>query len=77
MTVITDRGTEQFVWVETSAGRYDPRRVVVGARAGARSEIISGLTPGEVVVTDGAFLLDSEAQLQSATTSTHAHGSAP
>jgi membrane fusion protein, copper/silver efflux system len=73
---IIDRGSEQFVWVETAPGRYDPRRVVVGARAGARTEIVKGLTPGETIVTDGAFLLDSESQLQSATTSTHDHGSA-
>ncbi len=62
---IIDRGQQQFVWVETAPGTFALRVVQVGARSSDRVEILSGLTEGENVVAEGAFLLDSEAQLQS------------
>ena len=61
---IVDRGQRQFVWVEVSPGRFSPRQVTTGARTSDRVEILSGLNPGENVVAEGAFLLDSESQLQ-------------
>jgi Cu(I)/Ag(I) efflux system membrane fusion protein len=62
---VIDRGQQQFVWVETAPGRFTLRAVQTGARSSDRVEILSGLTEGENVVAEGAFLLDSEAQLQS------------
>lgn len=66
-TAVVDRGQQQFVWVELSPGKYAPRAVTVGGRSADRVEILSGLTGGEKVVVEGGFLLDSEAQLRSAT----------
>jgi Cu(I)/Ag(I) efflux system membrane fusion protein len=64
---VVDRGQQQFVWVETQPGSYEPRRVTTGGRHGDAIVIASGLSAGEVVVVEGGFLLDSEAQLRGAT----------
>ncbi len=61
---IIDRGQQQFVWVETAPGAFSLRQVQTGTRSGDRVEILSGLREGESVVAEGAFLLDSESQLQ-------------
>lgn len=74
-SAVVDRGLEQFVWVEVSPGNYSPRRVQVGRRTADRVEIVSGLQPGESIVAEGAFLLDSEAQLRSAGANHGSHGS--
>jgi len=67
-TAVVDRGLEQFVWVEVSPGSYVPRKVRTGRRTGDRIEIVAGLEPGAMIVVEGGFLLDSEAQLRSAAT---------
>ena len=66
-TAIVDRGQKQFVWIEVRRGAYEPREVRTGERHGDQVVIQSGLSGGETVVVEGAFLLDSEAQLRSAT----------
>lgn len=60
-------GTRQLVFVALELGRYEMREVSTGM-VGDRyvTEVISGLQPGERVVTSGQFLLDSESQLQEA-----------
>jgi len=76
-TAIVDRGENQFVWVAAGDSRYTPRQVTVGATDGDRAQILSGLEPGEVVVTAGGFLIDSESQLRQmsagGTDDTHNH----
>jgi Cu(I)/Ag(I) efflux system membrane fusion protein len=72
-SAVIDRGQRRFVWVETQPGTYEPREVRAGARHGDQIVIESGLHGGEVVVLEGGFLLDSEAQLRSATTGGHGH----
>ena len=66
-SAVIDRGQQQFVWVETQPGSYEPRRITTGGRHGDAIVIVSGLSEGEVVVVEGGFLLDSEAQLREAT----------
>jgi Cu(I)/Ag(I) efflux system membrane fusion protein len=46
--------------------RFAPREVQLGRRYDGRTEILSGLSEGELVVVSGQFLLDSEAQIQAA-----------
>ncbi|MGK2856824.1 MAG: efflux RND transporter periplasmic adaptor subunit [Thermoanaerobaculia bacterium] len=76
-TAVVDRGENQFVWVATGDSRYAPRQVTVGTTDGNRAQILSGLEPGEVVVTAGGFLIDSESQLRQmsagGTDDTHNH----
>jgi Cu(I)/Ag(I) efflux system membrane fusion protein len=60
-----DTGVRQVVYVETSPGSFTPRQVKLGATAGDRREIISGLREGEKVVAAANFFIDSQAQLAS------------
>ena len=46
-------GTERFVFIEESPGRYVRRKVEVGAERDGQSEVFRGLTLGEKVVVEG------------------------
>jgi cobalt-zinc-cadmium efflux system membrane fusion protein len=48
-----------MVFVQTQSG-FQAVPVSVGQRSGGRAEILSGLRPGQVIVTQGAFVLKSE-----------------
>jgi RND family efflux transporter MFP subunit len=64
---VIDTGERQIAFVSLGEGRFDPRTVTVGVEAeGGMLEILDGLKPGELVVTSGEFLLDSEARLREA-----------
>jgi len=62
---VIDSGHEQRVFVERSAGVFEPRSVQIGWRSGDRVEIVHGLAEGERVVVEGTFLVDSESRLRS------------
>lgn len=62
---VIDSGQEQRVFVEVSAGVFEPRTVQIGWRSGDRVEIVHGLAEGERVVVEGTFLVDSESRLKS------------
>jgi Cu(I)/Ag(I) efflux system membrane fusion protein len=60
-------GERNTVFVALEGGKFEPRTVVLGARSGQDYyQVLSGLQPGERVVTSGQFLLDSESQLREA-----------
>lgn len=63
---VLDTGLRQVVFVATGAGRFVPREVTVGDRAGGQAQILAGLEPGEQVVVKAAFLLDSESRIRAA-----------
>jgi RND family efflux transporter MFP subunit len=63
---VLDTGLRKTVFVDRGNGFLEPRAVTAGERAGGRIEIVSGLKAGERVVSSGAFLIDSESQLKSA-----------
>lgn len=52
------------VVVALSGGLFDVLPVAVGIESGDRVQILSGLKPGQHVVTSGQFLLDSEENLR-------------
>lgn len=56
-------GTHAMVFVEEGPGRFRAREVRVGAEAGGRTEILSGLNAGERVADRANFLLDAESRL--------------
>jgi Cu(I)/Ag(I) efflux system membrane fusion protein len=56
-------GERNLVFVVGPDGMLQPREVTVGARAGERLEIRSGLEPGERVVATANFLVDAESRL--------------
>lgn len=64
---VLDSGTRQLVFLARPGGYFEPREIRVGARVDRQYIILAGLKPGEVVVTSGNFLLDSESRLSAVT----------
>ena len=65
-TAVLNSGDRQMVFVDRGNGYFEPRDVTIGAQTDGRVEILSGLQPGERIVTSGNFLIDSESQLKTA-----------
>lgn len=63
---LIDTGHEQRVITLDEAGRFVPKRVSVFQASQGATAIRSGLTQGERVVTNGLFLIDSEANIAGA-----------
>lgn len=59
--LVTDGGG-YATFVEGQGGRYERRRVVLGALLGGHARVREGLAAGERVVVDGALLLDAAAE---------------
>jgi cobalt-zinc-cadmium efflux system membrane fusion protein len=54
---VVHSGEKTIVFVEVAAGRFEPREVAVGQRAGDVVRVIRGVVAGDKVVVDGAMLL--------------------
>ena len=54
---VIQNGDRSVVFVEAAPGRFEQRAVNVGPRAGDVVRIVSGVKQGDLVVTDGAMLL--------------------
>jgi hypothetical protein len=63
---VMDSGAEALVFVAHEGGYFEPRKVTTGAKVGNEVIVLSGLKPGERVVTSANFLVDSESKLKSA-----------
>jgi Cu(I)/Ag(I) efflux system membrane fusion protein len=59
-------GDRRVVFVDLGDGRFAPRAVTLGAKAGDEYEVLGGLRAGEIVVTSGNFLIAAESKLKSA-----------
>lgn len=66
-TAVLDSGTRQVVFVDEGRGMFEARNVALGVRTRDWYEIREGIKPGEMVVTSGNFLIDSESSLKAAT----------
>ena len=53
ISALSEQQGEHFVYVQVHPDAYDKRPVTLGAQAGDRVEILSGIAPGEKVVTEG------------------------
>jgi Cu(I)/Ag(I) efflux system membrane fusion protein len=51
---------DNTVWIQTGHNAYKMVSVKTGKEDGDLVEILSGLTPGNIVVTNGAYLINSE-----------------
>jgi RND family efflux transporter MFP subunit len=61
---IIHTGTGELAFVEVSSGHFDPVTVQTGLNGEhGLVQILSGLLPGEKVVTSGQFMIDVESQL--------------
>jgi Cu(I)/Ag(I) efflux system membrane fusion protein len=65
-SAVMNTGTRSVVFIARADGTFEPRQVTTGAKAGGFHAIRSGVQPGERVVVDANFLVDSESRLKSA-----------
>ena len=63
---VVDNGDTQYVFVQTTSGSFQPRRIKAAPAPDNQVAVLEGLREGERVVTSGNFLLDSESRLRSA-----------
>jgi Cu(I)/Ag(I) efflux system membrane fusion protein len=63
---VLDSGSRQVVFVARDDGYFEPRDIKAGPRVDGKVVVLSGLKPGEKIVTSGNFLIDSESRLNSA-----------
>jgi Cu(I)/Ag(I) efflux system membrane fusion protein len=59
-------GKKTHLFVQTEPGRFEPRTVITGARSESLVEILEGVKDGEMIVTSGQFLIDSESSIREA-----------
>jgi Cu(I)/Ag(I) efflux system membrane fusion protein len=59
-------GERNLVVLALGQGRFEPRQVELGPEGDHYIQVLSGLQPGQKVVTSAQFLLDSESNLQAA-----------
>jgi len=69
-SAMLDTGRRRIVWVDTGKGQFEGRAVVVGPEAIDNSNdfikfypVLKGLKEGDMVVTKGNFLIDSQSQI--------------
>lgn len=61
---LIERNARRLVYVQDSAGAYQPRDVETGVQGELYTEVRGGLKPGEQVVTFGSFFIDAEHTLK-------------
>lgn len=61
ISAVLARRDQFFVFVQDPDGSYAQREVHLGEQSGQHTTLLDGLRPGERVVTEGAILLDAEA----------------
>jgi multidrug efflux pump subunit AcrA (membrane-fusion protein) len=64
LDALVETGNGSRVYVLQANGAFEPREVQTGWRNSDRVEILRGIRPGEQVVTEAAFLVDSESRLR-------------
>lgn len=62
--ILRNDENEPFVYIESAPGSFGRRQVQIGQSAAGKTEILSGLTPGEKVVADGSLFLQFANSLQ-------------
>jgi membrane fusion protein, copper/silver efflux system len=73
---VLDSGTRKIVFIAQPGGYFEPRDIQVGSKSDGKFTITSGLKAGEIIVTSGNFLIDSESKLSSSAAPAHQHGGA-
>jgi Cu(I)/Ag(I) efflux system membrane fusion protein len=63
-SAVIDAGDRRLVFLDRGEGRYEPREVTLGPKAGSFFQVLAGLAEGDLVVTSANFLLDSESSLR-------------
>jgi len=63
---VMDSGDKQYVFLVHDGGVFEPRSIQMGPKLDGKVVVMSGLKPGDTIVTSGNFLVDSESRLKSA-----------
>ena len=63
---VLQAGTRQIAFIDKGQGSLEPREIETGLRLDDSIVVLKGLKAGDRIVSSANFLLDSEAQLQSA-----------
>lgn len=71
VTSVLSTGNREVVWVQKSAGVFEPRPVRTGERTRDFVQILEGIHAGDVVVTSGGYLIDSESQMEAGPAHSH------
>lgn len=73
---VLDTGERKIVYVVNQDDNFQQREIILGQKAQGYFEVLEGLKDGEVVVTSGNFLVDSESKLKGAPqdSPSHKHG---
>ena len=66
MGALVYAGEHTHVYIERGEGVFEPRQVETGRRIGEQVEILRGVRPGERVVVEATFLVDSESRMKMA-----------
>jgi Cu(I)/Ag(I) efflux system membrane fusion protein len=64
LTAVLDSGLRKLVYVEKAKGQFVPVEIEVGPRTDDAYLVLSGLSEGDLVVTRGNVLLDSQFQIR-------------
>ncbi len=64
-SAILDSGERLIVFIAHDGGYFEPREIKAGSRVGESVIVLAGLRAGEIIVTSGNFLIDSESRLTS------------
>jgi Cu(I)/Ag(I) efflux system membrane fusion protein len=73
-SAVINVGDRKIVFLDRGEGRFEPREVELGVKAGDVYPVIEGLVLGDRVVTSANFLIDSESSLKAAIDSMRAQG---
>jgi len=65
-SAILDNGVRQVVLIDRGEGRFEPRRVQLGAHGSDWVQVTNGLKVGDKVVVGANFLIDAESNLRAA-----------
>ena len=65
-SAVLPAGDRTFVFLDLGEGQLRPQRVQTGVEADENVEIVSGLNPGDLIVTSGNFLIAAESRLKTA-----------
>ena len=73
ITALLASGNRQIVWVQKNENLFEPHTVTIGEKNTDAVQILTGIENGDIVVTSGGYLLDSESQLQATSGASSEH----
>ncbi len=61
---VIDTGKRKIIFVDIGEGKFEPREVRLGFKAGPYYQVLQGVSEGESVITSAQFIFDSESRLK-------------